>query len=100
MMDDRYKYNPDYAVAPGATLKDFICDAGLHLVTLEQAIAAFAERSGLPVETVKALLTGQAEITPDIADKLAVTGYSAKLWLALEKNYRDQLAKLRKGGYN
>jgi HTH-type transcriptional regulator/antitoxin HigA len=80
---------PDYAVAPGETLRETL--EGLHMNQAE-----LAERTGRPKKTINEILQGKAAITADTALQFErVLGVPASFWNNLERNYRETLARLR-----
>lgn len=82
-----HEFVPDYAVPPGATLRE-------TLDHLEMSQAEFARRSDLSAKHVNQIIQGEAPITVDTARRLElVTEVPAALWLGLDANY--QAAKLR-----
>jgi HTH-type transcriptional regulator/antitoxin HigA len=84
----RYAYEPDYAVAPGATLQETIESLGMTQREL-------ALRTGMAPKTINEIINGKAPITPDTAVLLErVTGVPARMWNNLESNYREQLARI------
>ena len=84
----RYKYEPDYAVAPGRTLQETIESLGIDQREL-------AKRADLSPKHVNQIIKGIAPITQDTAIRLErVTGVPARMWNNLEANYREQLARL------
>jgi len=84
----RYKYEPDYAVAPGRTLQETIDALGID----QRELAA---RTGLSAKHVNQVIKGVAPITQDTAIRLErVTGVPARMWNNLEANYREQLTRI------
>ena len=84
----RYEYSPDYAVPPGQTLQETIRWLGIDRREL-------ALRTGLSPKHINQVIKGVASITQDTAIRLErVTGVPARMWNALEANYREQLARL------
>ncbi len=84
----RYGFNPDYAVAPGETLKETIDSLGISQKGL-------AERTGLTTKTINLIINGKEPISPKTSVSLErVTGVPARMWNNLESTYRNQLAKL------
>jgi len=78
----------DYAVRPGETLYETIDALGMTQAEL-------ARRMGRPIKTVNEIIKGKATITADTALQLErVLGVPARFWLALEANYREDLARL------
>jgi addiction module HigA family antidote len=85
---ERYGYEPDYAVPPGATLQETIDSLGMTQRDL-------AVRTGMAPKTINEIIKGKAPITPDTSVLLErVTGVPARMWNNLETNYREQLARL------
>ncbi len=81
-------FEPDWIVPPGASIDDALDEFGWTQAEL-------AERTGLSRRHVNELVHGLATISPDTALRLSsVLGSPANFWLALEANYRAQLAKL------
>lgn len=84
----KFSYEPDYAIAPGETLKETI--ESLNMTQKELAI-----RTGLTEQTIIRIFKGEQPITYETANKLElVTGVPARFWNNLESNYREQLAKI------
>lgn len=85
----RHTFEPDYAVPPGATLRDAI-------QALNMSQAQLSLRTGLSHKHVNQIVRGSAPITHETALALEkVTGVPAKLWNNLEVNYRDRLARIQ-----
>jgi len=83
----KYKFDPDYVVAPGETLKESIDAQGISQVQL-------AQRTGLAEKTISQIINGIAPITYETARKLElVTGVSAKFWNRRELGYREALSQ-------
>lgn len=83
-----YAFDPDWTVAPGATLAETLGELGLSPDQL-------AERSGLPPVEVQGILGGILPISEDAAGRLErVTGVPAGLWSRLDASY---WADLRRG---
>ncbi|NQT40145.1 MAG: ImmA/IrrE family metallo-endopeptidase, partial [Planctomycetes bacterium] len=83
----KYKFDPDYVVAPGATLKESIDDKGISQTQL-------AQRTGLAEKTISQIINGIAPISYDTAGKLElVTGVSARFWNRRELGYREALSR-------
>lgn len=89
MMNQKtYAFNPDYAVAPGATLEETLTAIGMSQKEL-------AARTGLTEQTITRIINGKQPITAETANKLElVTGVPASMWNNLEAQYREQLAKI------
>ena len=79
--------DPDWTISPGETLRDWCDENGV-------SPRVCARACGLSIETVDGILRGTARIVPGIADKLQRgTMISARLWLNLERAYRQGLAE-------
>lgn len=86
-MADELRYQPDYAVAPGATLRS-------TLTAQQMTQAELATRAGLSLKHVNQIVQGVAPITPGTALALEkVTGVPARTWNLLEANYRERLTR-------
>ena len=86
--NQRYPYEPDYAVAPGRTLQETASSLGIDQREL-------ASRTGLSAKHVNQIVKGIAPLTQDTAIRLErVTGVPARLWNNLEAQYREQIARL------
>jgi len=82
---ETYHFMPDYAVAPGESLREAIEDMGMSQVE-------FAQRMGLTVQSLSRILKGDQPITFETARKLElVTGISCEFWNNLEARYRERL---------
>jgi HTH-type transcriptional regulator / antitoxin HigA len=83
-----HRYNPDYAVAPGETVKELLENRCMSQSDL-------ASRADRPVKTINEIINGKAAITPETAIQFEkILGQPASFWLNLENNYREQLARL------
>jgi HTH-type transcriptional regulator/antitoxin HigA len=81
------RYEPDYAVAPGRSLRSTLAERGLTQADL-------AERTGLSLKHVNQIAQGVAPITPETALLFErVTDVPARRWNALEVKYREKLAR-------
>jgi plasmid maintenance system antidote protein VapI len=79
-------WNPDWVVAPGEVLSEWCGENGLT-----PRVAATA--CDIPLDVFEGILRGDAHITGEIAERLAiVVGVSPGFWLRFEKWYRDGLA--------
>lgn len=77
-------WEPDWVVAPGEILQEWMDDAGYPHEVL-------AARCSMDIHTLRAILTG-GRISDDLADHLAQgTGIRAVVWRRLEQMYRDGL---------
>lgn len=80
---------PNYAVAPGEYLKEWIDDEGLTQGDVASLL-------GTSRKTVNALIHGRTPLTEDMALRLErVTHIPAKSWLTFEAGYREDLARLQ-----
>lgn len=83
-------FNPDYATPPGATLLEWLDDAGMTQTELAQRL----DRSE---KFVSQLVHGKVPLSRQVAiDLEAVTGIPARMWNRLETNYRDTLDTLHR----
>lgn len=81
------RYEPDYVVASGATLKSTLAQLGMTQADL-------AARTGLSLKHVNQIAQGIAAITHESALLLEkATGVPARIWNAREAHYRDHLAR-------
>ncbi len=91
-MDDglaRYPFTPDYAVPPGATLRE-------TLERLRMTQAEFARRADLSTKHVNQIIHGEAPITADTAIALElVTEVPAEIWNGLEAHFAATTKRLR-----
>lgn len=86
-MVNRYAFEPDYPVAPGATLKETLETKGLSQSDL-------AIRTGLAEKTISQIVNGIAPISFDTAEKLELaTGVPATFWNRMELSYREAMGK-------
>jgi len=84
----RYGFEPDFAIAPGETLKE-------TMESLNMAQKELAVRTGLTVQSLNRIFKGEQPITYETANKLELTtGVPARMWNNLEAQYREQLAKI------
>jgi addiction module HigA family antidote len=84
----QYKFEPDYAVLPGETLKEVMDSLSISQKDL-------ALQTGLAVKSINRILNGDQPITYETANKLELaTNVPAHFWNNLDTNYRVQLAKI------
>ncbi len=85
----KYKFEPDYVVPPGETLKE-------TLKHLEMTQAELARRTRLAPQTINRIVQGCDPITPKTALALEkVLKVPAGFWNNLEKNYQEALARIQ-----
>ena len=88
MAKELLKYEPDYAVAPGATLKELLDEKGISQTAL-------AVRSGLAEKTISQIINGVAPVTYETAEKFELAlGVPANFWNQRELTYRETLARV------
>jgi addiction module HigA family antidote len=81
-------YVPDYPVAPGEVLEDYLEYTGLTQ-------AALAERTGLSKKTINEIIKAKSAITSETALKLERTlGRPAHFWSSLERQYQEDKTRL------
>ncbi|MDX9980597.1 MAG: ImmA/IrrE family metallo-endopeptidase [Lentisphaeria bacterium] len=81
-------FEPDYAVAPGETLREVMESLGMSQADL-------ARRTELTNMTVGRILRGEQPITYGTANRLELaTGVPARLWNNLEMQYQEQKSKV------
>ncbi len=81
-------FQPDYAVAPGATLKEALEERGISQ-------SEFSQRADMSEKTVSQIINGVAPITLETAEKLEmVLGIPASYWNRRELSYRESLSRL------
>lgn len=79
-------WQPDYAVAPGETLREWAEEHSQDATTLALACRR------MKLETLEGILAGTTEITAVLAGALqAGTGIPARFWLNLERAYRAKV---------
>lgn len=85
--EKKYRYEPDYAVAPGETIRE---QMEHYSWTLQET----AIRLDTTVQSLNRMFKGEQPITLETSAKLErVFGAPARFWNNLELNYREQLAK-------
>lgn len=88
MTKNQYRYEPDFAVPPGATLQETIDELGIDQKEL-------SERTGLAAKTLNQIIKGKAPLTQHTAMLIErVTNVPARIWNNLEAEYREQLARI------
>ncbi|GAA1014901.1 XRE family transcriptional regulator [Acrocarpospora pleiomorpha] len=92
MADDLESYpttEPDYAVPPGETIREFLDDLGMSQRQL-------ATRLDLTPKHVNQLIQGLVPLSSEVALRLElVTGLSARMWNRLEADYQSTQRRLR-----
>jgi len=84
-----YRFEPDYAISPGETLKEV-------MESLNMSQKELAVRTGLTVQSLNRIFKGEQPISYETANKLELaTGVPARMWNNLEAQYREQLAKTK-----
>ncbi|TMB66550.1 MAG: ImmA/IrrE family metallo-endopeptidase [Chloroflexi bacterium] len=87
--NDLNQFQPNYAIAPGASLRQTLKAIGMSQMEL-------SIRTGLSLKHVNQIVHGSAPITHDTSLAFEkVTGTPARFWNNLEVNYRDRLARQR-----
>jgi len=85
---DKLAFQPDYAIAPGESLRELI-------ETLGMSHKEMATRLEMTEQSLVRILKGTQPITYDTSERLEmVTGTPASFWNNLEALYREQLAKV------
>ena len=80
------EFAPDWIVTPGDTISDLLEERGWTQADL-------ANRTGFTKKHIFQLLRGDAPITQETAAKLEkVLGSTARFWIGLDTQYRQQLA--------
>ena len=80
------EFAPDWVVTPGDTIADLLEERGWTQADL-------ANRTGFTKKHIFQLLRGEAPITQETAAKLEkVLGSTARFWISLDTQYRQQLA--------
>jgi addiction module HigA family antidote len=88
MNEPKNTYFPDYLVAPGEVLEDY-------LEGLSMSQAELAERTGLSKKTINEIIKAKTSITSETALKLERTvGMSADFWCNLEQHYQSEKVRL------
>jgi HTH-type transcriptional regulator/antitoxin HigA len=82
-----HAFRPDYAIAPGETLRD-------RLTEMNLSQAELAARAGLSTKHVNQIMQGNAPITLETAVVLErITGVPASFWNRREADYREALLR-------
>ncbi len=79
----KYEFEPDSAVASGATLQEL-------MESLEMTQKGLATRTGLTEQSLTSIINGKQPISYETANRLElVTQVPARLWNNLEAQYRE-----------
>ncbi len=82
MAKSKYRYKPDYSVAPGNLLKEYLEVRGW-------SYAECARRCELPPKLISEIASGKAPIEPSTALQFEkVLGMDADIWLGMEQRHR------------
>ena len=82
-----HTFSPDYAIAPGDTLREVIEEKGISQADLSM-------RTGLTKKTINQIIAGVAAISYETAEKLEmVLGIPARFWNSRESQYRECLMR-------
>lgn len=88
MANATLRFEPDYAVAPGATLKEVLDEKGVSQ-------AALAVRTGMTEKNISQIINGVAPISYETAEKFEMAlGVPAHFWNQRESAYRETLARI------
>ncbi len=86
-MSGKYKYEPEYAVHPGETLRE-------KLNEIVMTPKEFAVRTGKPVKTISEILNGKSSITHEMAVLFEkVLKIPAGFWIKKQANYNEFIAR-------
>lgn len=86
-MPTKYTYEPDYAVPPGETLRELLEQKGISQADL-------ALRTGLAKKTISQIMTGDAPITLDTANKFELAlGVPSRFWNNRELLFREAISR-------
>lgn len=84
-----HAFRPDYAIAPGETLRDRLAEMNLSQAEL-------AARAGMSTKHVNQIIQGHAPITLETAVVLErITGMPASFWNRREADYREALLRAK-----
>ena len=89
-MVQKKSFKAVYAFHPGITLREKLEEMGM-------SIKEFAVRTSKPEKTINAVLTGDSSLTPDMAVAFEqITMIPAHMWLNLQRNYDEFVARQKK----
>jgi HTH-type transcriptional regulator / antitoxin HigA len=78
-------FRPDWISAPGDSINQILKQRNL-------STSEFAQHLGESLDYVKDLIQGRTEITPELAQRLAlIIGATPEFWIARERKYREDL---------
>jgi HTH-type transcriptional regulator/antitoxin HigA len=81
-------HEPDYAVPPGETIREFLDELGM----IQRQLAAHL---ALSPKHVDQLIQGLVPLSPEVAARLEpITGMPARLWNRLEVDYQAAQVRL------
>ncbi|MEK6235072.1 MAG: helix-turn-helix domain-containing protein [Planctomycetales bacterium] len=87
MAKKQHPFAPDYAVAPGVTLKESLDEKGITQAEL-------STRTGLAEKTISQIINGVAPISHETAEKLELAlGVPARFWNRRELTYREAITR-------
>ncbi|ALE80402.1 hypothetical protein WY02_20540 [Pseudonocardia sp. AL041005-10] len=90
VQDESPRFEPDYALAPGETLADWLDEN-------EMTQRELAVRLGVSPKHLNQLVKGSVPLTSEVAWRLErVTGISADMWLRIEADFRATTERLQK----
>ncbi|MCA9939846.1 MAG: HigA family addiction module antidote protein [Anaerolineales bacterium] len=82
-----YTYEPDFVTPPGDTLLELLQER-------EISQSELARRMNRPIKTINEIIRAKKEVTAETALQLElVLGTPAHVWLNLEQNYQEHLAR-------
>lgn len=82
------QFKPDYAIPPGATLRELLDERGISQSDL-------ALRTGMAEKTISQIVNGVAPLTYETAEKLEIVlGVPARFWNTRELHYREALSRV------
>jgi len=88
MSTTKYAFQPDYIVAPGATLKETLEVKGISQ-------SDFAAHTGMAEKTISQIINGVAPITYETAERFELAlGIQASFWNRREATYRAGLLRI------
>lgn len=78
--------------SPGSYLRDELHDRGW-------SVGEFAQRAGITVDQVRALIAATIPVTPSVAAAIAhAFGTDTELWLSLERSFGRWKSSIARGG--